>query len=270
MMTVSTDGDIGQVIERVGPEPLHAQIAMLFREAINEGRWPIHHQLPSELELASQFNVSRGTIRRALHALTNAGLLVTVQGKGTFVMAQSGVDQPVVQEVFSLAEGLQRQGIDFSTELQSVELVRPDANLQRLLEPPQGTELLRLVRRRSVGGTWVAYLIDYVRADLCPGIGAVDFKEGLVFEVIERDYGLTLDWGTRTYGAEAATPTVAAELEIPVGSPVLFQEQLTYLSDSRPIEYSQVWIRADRLKLSILLRHHRTDSSQDDGCGEFS
>lgn len=193
-------------------------------------------------------------MRKAIQTLTEAGLLITVQGKGTFVVAQSGGDQPVVQEVFSLAEGLRRQGIDFNTEVRSAELISPSSEHQILLEPPLGAKLLRLERRRAVGGVWVAYLVDYVREDLCPGIDASDFNEGLVFDVIERNYNLRLDWGTRTYGAEAASPIVAAELGIADGSPVLYQEQLTYLTDSRPIEYSQVWIRADRLRLSILLR----------------
>jgi DNA-binding GntR family transcriptional regulator len=252
---------VDPMIERAGPRPLHAQIAARFRQSIADGSWPLHHQLPSEIELAAQLDVSRGTVRRALQTLTEAGLIVTVQGKGTFVVAQSGVEQPVVQEVFSLAEGLQRQGIDFMTEVRSADVITADENFQHVLEPPAGGQLLRLVRRRAIQGTWVAYLVDYIRTDICPGIGQIDFEQRLVFDVIERDYGLLLEWGTRTYGAEAANETVSAELEIPVGSPILYQEQLTYLSDSRAVEYSQVWIRADRLKLSILLRHERARSA---------
>lgn len=247
-------------IARVGPEPLHAQLATRFGDAIALGTWPVHHQLPSELELAAEFGVSRGTVRRAIQTLTESGILVTVQGKGTFVLAQSGVDQPVVQEVFSLAEGLQRQGIVFSTQVREAVLVEADDSRQTLLEPPPGSPLLRLVRRRAIAGSWVAYLIDYVRTDICPAIERYDFEERLVFDVIENDYELPLEWGTRTYGAELADERTAQELEIPVGSALLYQEQVTYLNDSRPVEYSQVWIRADRLKLSILLRHERARS----------
>ena len=40
---------------------------------------------------------------------------------------------------------------------------------------------------------------------------------------------------------------------VPVGAPVLYLEQVTYLADGRQIEYSDVWIRGDRLKLTSLL-----------------
>jgi len=253
--------EVAGLIARGGPQPLHAQIAARFAEFIADGRWPLHHQLPSEVDLAAQLDVSRGTVRRALQTLTEAGLIVTVQGKGTFVVGQSGVDQAVVQEVFSLAEGLQRQGIEFTTEVRSADGITADESFQSVLEPAEGGRLMRLVRRRSIGGIWVAYLVDYVRTDICPGIERFDFEQRLVFDVIERDYGLELDWGTRTYGAEAANEVIARELEIPLGSPILYQEQLTHLSDSRAVEYSQVWIRADRLRVSILLRHEQSRSS---------
>ena len=256
--TVTSDVPSPLPIKRIGPAPLHEQVATRLREAIANGRWSMHRQLPSEFELCREFEVSRGTIRRALQTLADAGLVVTTHGKGTFVMAHSGVERPIVQEVFSLAEALQRQGVEFSTENRSVGLVSPDEACRRLLSPPEGVPLLRLVRRRSVGGVWVAYLIDYVRTDICPGIETLDLENRLLFEVIENDYGHNLEWGTRTYGAEALNDYVAAELNVPAGSPALYQEQVTYLTDSRPAEYSQVWIRADRLRVSILLHRDRS------------
>ena len=46
-------------------------------------------QLPSELELARQFNVGRGTIREALKALSVVGLVRVERGKGTYVADRS-------------------------------------------------------------------------------------------------------------------------------------------------------------------------------------
>lgn len=263
--TLAPGASATSAIERVGPEPLHEQVATRLREAIAGGRWTVHRQLPSELDLSREFEVSRGTIRRALQTLADAGLVVTTHGKGTFVMAQPSVERPIVQEVFSLAEGLQRQGIEFSTEIRSVALVSPDEPCRRLLSPPEETPLLRLVRRRAVGGQWVAYLIDYVRTDICPGIERLDLENRLLFEVIENEYGHSLEWGTRTYGAEALGDEIAAELDVAAGSPALYQEQVTYLTDSRPAEYSQVWICADRLRVSILLHRDRSTPGRGDG-----
>ncbi|MBL4908494.1 MAG: GntR family transcriptional regulator, partial [Alteromonadaceae bacterium] len=53
-------------------------------QQIESGQWPQHAKVPSENELALQFNVSRMTARRALQELTEQGILVRSQGAGTF------------------------------------------------------------------------------------------------------------------------------------------------------------------------------------------
>ncbi|HET6316545.1 MAG TPA: GntR family transcriptional regulator, partial [Chloroflexota bacterium] len=66
-------------------EPLHAQIAARVRREVQEGVYGPGERLPAEVQLARQLGVSRGTIRQALTALLDEGLLQTVPGRGTFV-----------------------------------------------------------------------------------------------------------------------------------------------------------------------------------------
>ena len=47
-------------------------------------------RIPSEMDLAEMYQVSRITIRRALARLSDEGLIVTVLGRGTFVRSQAG------------------------------------------------------------------------------------------------------------------------------------------------------------------------------------
>jgi DNA-binding GntR family transcriptional regulator len=246
--------DESPALQRVGPEPLHEQIAERLQRQIHAGIWPVHYKLPAEPQLAGQFEVSRGTIRRALRALIEKGLLVQVQGKGTFVQGTTSIEQPIAQELLSLAEGLDRLGLEFETDLIAAGLLRPDKRVAALLSVGPDESVVRLIRRRSVGSTWVAYLLNYVRADLAAGIEKLDLKRRRLFEVLERDYGLQLAWARRTFEAQAAAGEVARRLEVAEGSPVLYLEQVTYLADDSPIEYSDVWIRGDKLKLSSLLR----------------
>ncbi|MDQ2874249.1 MAG: GntR family transcriptional regulator [Actinomycetota bacterium] len=41
--------------------------------------------VPSETSLVQEFGVARGTVRRAIEVLRDEGLVLTVQGRGTFV-----------------------------------------------------------------------------------------------------------------------------------------------------------------------------------------
>ena len=69
------------------PTDLSAQIAKAIRDAIIEGRMIVDERLPSEAELASEFNVSRPTVREALKRLAAQSLIRTQRGAfgGAFV-----------------------------------------------------------------------------------------------------------------------------------------------------------------------------------------
>src|SRR5947208_9682541 len=66
-------------------EPLHTQVATRLRQEVRQGVYHTGQRLPAEVDLARQLGVSRGTVRQALTALLNEGLLQTVPGRGTFV-----------------------------------------------------------------------------------------------------------------------------------------------------------------------------------------
>lgn len=65
--------------------PAYRQVADRLRQHIDSGEWPAAHRLPSESELMEQFAVSRVTVRLAVGALRSEGLIVTRQGRGSYV-----------------------------------------------------------------------------------------------------------------------------------------------------------------------------------------
>lgn len=73
------------------PKPIRKslpkQIAEMIEQAIHNGEYQIGDKLPPEPILVEQFGVSRNTVREAIQALTNSGLLETRQGDGTYVVA---------------------------------------------------------------------------------------------------------------------------------------------------------------------------------------
>jgi GntR family transcriptional regulator, arabinose operon transcriptional repressor len=66
-------------------EALYAQLMAQLRTRILDGTLPTGTRLPTELELARSYQISRGTVRQAMTALVNEGLLERTQGRGTFV-----------------------------------------------------------------------------------------------------------------------------------------------------------------------------------------
>jgi DNA-binding FadR family transcriptional regulator len=61
-----------------------------LKENISSGNWPPGSKIPSESQLQKMFNVSRVSIRSAIQRLRDLGIVVTYQGKGTFVSDKIG------------------------------------------------------------------------------------------------------------------------------------------------------------------------------------
>ena len=69
---------------------LYLQLTAHFRDQIARGALPPGSQLPTEIDLADTYSISRNTVRQAMHVLVNDGLLERTQGRGTFVRSPVG------------------------------------------------------------------------------------------------------------------------------------------------------------------------------------
>ncbi|MDI3384684.1 GntR family transcriptional regulator [Streptomyces sp. B-S-A8] len=79
-------------VDLEGPEPLYEQIAAVLGARIADGTYEPRRRVPSEAAICDEFNVSRPTARAALQLLGQRGLIVTVRGKGSFVIEQPSAE----------------------------------------------------------------------------------------------------------------------------------------------------------------------------------
>jgi DNA-binding GntR family transcriptional regulator len=80
---MSDGGGVG--IDYLGKEPLWSQLAGILRGRIADGTYEAGRRMPSETHLVQEYGLARGTVRQAMKALEDEGLVVRVQGRGTFV-----------------------------------------------------------------------------------------------------------------------------------------------------------------------------------------
>ncbi|MCU1579651.1 MAG: hypothetical protein JWP19_1855 [Rhodoglobus sp.] len=253
MMEMFTLGsDASSTLDRDSSEFLHSQISDAIRMTIASGEWPPRHRLKPEPELAIDLGVSRGTLRRALATLIEEGLLKQSRGRGTFV-TEALIEPAVAQKLSTLSEDFASQGVNLSTSVISVDTGEPPSVVASLLRVPHGTAVLRLTRSRATAELPIALLRNYVRLDLAPGIEGVDFSTTTLFGALEGSYGLKIGSARRTFSAVAAAGEVSRALGVADGTPVQYLEQLTFLSDGRPVEYSDVWINSAELRVVTLL-----------------
>lgn len=86
------------------PRPPYRQIADALRGDIESGKLAPGAQLPALPALSSEYEVSTGTVKSALAVLRDAGLIVTRQGKGSYVRTRQepADDKPTVTELDEL------------------------------------------------------------------------------------------------------------------------------------------------------------------------
>ncbi|MBS1233046.1 MAG: transcriptional regulator [Nitrospirae bacterium] len=74
-----------ETVDRGSKEKLYVQVYAIFLKKIESGEWRDGLQIPPEDELCRIYDVSKVTVREAIHELVRQGYLKRQQGKGTFV-----------------------------------------------------------------------------------------------------------------------------------------------------------------------------------------
>ncbi|MBG0814993.1 GntR family transcriptional regulator [Planomonospora sp. ID82291] len=145
------------------PEPLYRQLAERLRARIDAGDLRPGDQIPSEAELGEEFGVSRNTVRLAVTALANEGLIESRAGRGTFVRQRrtvtvlhpldpSGVP-PGPKDAFKST--LEREGVKPTQENFRVEFRRATAEVAARLGIEEGDRVVvRRMDRLVDGEPW--------------------------------------------------------------------------------------------------------------------
>ena len=78
--------------------PVYKRLGETIRRRINEGVYPLGSQLPTELEMVNEFNVSRMTVSKGLTELIEAGIIKRISGKSV----SEWIDNYVILEAKTL------------------------------------------------------------------------------------------------------------------------------------------------------------------------
>ncbi len=230
--------------------PLYHQVAGVLRQRIGDGEYAVGGKLVSEDELATEFSVSRATIRQAVGELVVEGLVVRKQGSGTFVQPRN---PKVLQQRFRGSLGdLIRESHSAKTRDITV------AHDERL--PDQIANALRLdagrgtiVRRtRIMANEPFAYTVTH----LPPSVGSlltIAALRGRALMEILIQQGVRLTSATQSIRATLADAEVASRIEIGLGAAVLYVERLVSDESGRPVEFVQSWYRGDRYEYTVNL-----------------
>jgi GntR family transcriptional regulator, phosphonate transport system regulatory protein len=237
-------------VQRQTGVALWRQIADRIRVAINNGDYDATGMVPPEMALALQFGVNRHTVRSALAALGQEGVVRAVQGRGTLIERKERLNFPISKRT-RFSQGVGDQAREARGTLLGFAEEKADAELARQLGIQLGDAVIRLESRGTADGRPVSRGTSWFPADRFAGIVDVYRGTGSITKAF-RELGLPDYVRARTeVTATHADTGDLADLELSPGAIVLVTRALNTDLDGQPVQYSISRFPADRVQFTI-------------------
>ena len=234
-------------------QPLYQRLAGMLRREVTTGARRPGDKMPSENELAANFALAPGTVRQALAALVNEGLLERFHGRGTFVRRPS-FDQSLFR-FFRFRGPSGEWRIPESRILKRT--IEPAPNhIARALRIEDGTPAISMSRLRLLDGDPVLaeeIWLPKPRFDMFLALTEGDIGP-LLYPVYDAKCGQLIARAEETLTAEAAAPETARLLRIAKQAPVIVIDRLAKGFDDTPLEWRRSRGRADQFHYHTEIR----------------
>lgn len=224
-----------------GPLPKHYQLAEILRRKIAAGELKPGDRLPAENELCRQYQVSRGTVRKALNTLFHEGRVYSEQGRGTFVASKSV--EPVFMTLAGFDAEMQKQHHQPKTRLLALEVIPASPRVAEKLAISAGDLVIHIDRLRMVDERPIVFETRYLAQSLCPWLPGDDLEHESIHSLLVKKYKIPLVRTVHTIEAQVLTPEQASLLQVQPGAPAFFIDRLTYTVDAQG-ERPAVWYQA--------------------------
>ena len=235
------------------PEGAKAQrVYLSLRDQITGGTFSDGDNLPGEQRLAETFGVSRVTIRRALDALSDDGLIERRAGSGTRVRGRSASEAPVAMNFTTLMPQLVEMGQSTTARLLSFSYGPAPDFVVRAMGLAVDEDVQIATRVRSTDSTPFSHLTTYVPADIARNYSEDDLASQPLFALLERS-GVKIEEAHQSVSATLAAPEVADALGIATGSALLSLRRVVRDVNGKGVEYLSGLYRPDMFRLEMPL-----------------
>lgn len=229
---------------------MYRQIAHYLRDAIAKGEYGPGDKILTEPELSQRFGVSRITVRQAVEHLVREGLVARKRGKGTFV--QGPLVHHDLLELRGIYDELVEQGLRPETELlEQCERVPPawiadklDCHEQRVIH------WRRLYRLSGKPFGLSSVYLDASGMHLDREVVA----RLPTYELLRSRLGVEIARADVSIRYESGKAAVCKAMGLPMGTPLMLLERVSYSPDGRAREHTVYYAQASSYQFSIKVR----------------
>ena len=216
-----------------------------LQEKILNGSYLAGVLLPTEKELQDQYQVSRDTVRKALRLLTEKGLIQRVQGRGSQVLKQELLNFPV-SGLTSYKELVDSLGLNSQTRVISLDLMTVDEQTALQTGFPEGSQVWKVLRTRSIDGVVSVLDLDYLAKDCVPNL-TQEIAQTSIYAYLEEDLGLDISYAQKEITIQASTERERLLMDNQDDYLVLIRSRV-YLGDTRQFQYTESRHKIDKFQ----------------------
>jgi GntR family transcriptional regulator len=233
-----------------GDSPLYEQLIGIIRQEIISGRLSPGDLLPSESEFCERYGISRSTVRQALAALEEEGLVVKRRGKGSFVARPKIVRS--LHNLYSFSDEITAMGLMPRSRVLAYEVISPGGEIrQRLgLSDPE-EKVVGITRIRYAGEEPLALEMAFIPRRICPFLTQEMVEQGSLYNTLVREAGIRIGHAQETYETMLMGESEAALLGMPKHSCAFFVQRVSYTAAGEVFEYTVMIVRADRCRYEV-------------------
>ncbi len=229
------------VAKRATPKYENAYRVILSR--LKSGRYPVGGRMPTEGELARQFDISRVTIRRALDMLVQDGYIESRQGSGYTVLTLSPASDTCLT---SFTDAMLRAGREPMSRLIAIDELEPgSAATATLPEDMRKVPITRVRRLRLVDGEPAMLVMTYAPTRLMSGALPEDFPESgpgqSILRILVERFNLSWLSACEDISPVAADDHLADILTTDIGQPLLKQACSAFDANGRTVFHEDVF-----------------------------
>jgi len=237
------------VIER--PKPIAEQLVIILREKIRSGEYPAGSRLPSESDLASQFDVSRATIRTALATLEAEHLISRRQGDGTYINKRIMEINTHMGDTWDFKYMIENSGRIARIQPILVELRKANTQEQDALEINRDSLVLSIVRIFLADDQPVIYSENIIPASFCINPGPYNVSQPI--RNILMDYcHQEIAYSISDLMATLPPPEVAKALSLDLDKPLLKFFDLFFNNKDQPLVLGNNYYNDKALRLHVV------------------
>lgn len=240
------------MVDAYNKAPLYCKLAEKLEEKINDGIYKPGDKIPSERELCDLYNVSRMTVRLAIDELERLGKIEKIQGKGTFVLNKSIVQN--LNNVYSFSKEMEKQGKISSTRIIAREVIEANSKISKHLGIKESEKVIYLERLRlaeniaiMVEKTWFPYEKYYFLMN-------IDFNTKGLYKTLEDDYGVVINKAVETFKATELNANDSKMLSCHKNQFGLLVKRTSYMNDEI-VCYSTIASKGDIFEFTIQLHN---------------